>query len=274
MKLTLGISPCPNDTFIFDALVNKQIKIDDIEIECYFHDIEKLNTLAENNTYDISKLSFGAFLNLTDRYKMLRVGSAMGFGTGPLLIGKHKTSLKSLEGKKIAIPGKKTTAYLLLKLCTDIDFIPVEMIFSEIEDAIIKGEVAAGVIIHESRFTYESKGLHLIHDLGNAWELQTSAPVPLGTIAINNKVDRKYVPIIEDAIQKSIDIAYKRGGISDFVRNHAQEINDEVMQNHINLYVNEYSNYIPDEGLHAVETMFDLAFEKGFIKQKPDSILA
>lgn len=274
-KLTLAFSPCPNDTYIFDALVNKKIDTEDLDFTYHLGDVQELNEAAEKQTYDITKLSFFSFLSLAGTYYMLDAGSALGFGTGPLLIAKNRYTLEDLKHKTIAIPGEKTTANMLFSLAMPYPVTKKEMLFSDIENAILKGYVDAGVIIHENRFTYEQKGLVKIADLGELWEKKTSMPVPLGGIAVHKRVSPEIMKRVNNLIFKSIEYANKNANmptLPEFITCNAQEMSEDVMRKHINLYVNSYSLELGIAGKSAIISMFNKALEAGFISAIPKHI--
>lgn len=260
MKLTLGFSPCPNDTFIFDALVNKKIDTEGLEFVAILEDVETLNQWALLDKLDITKLSFPAFFRSLDNYLLLDSGSALGKGVGPLLISKAEvgpsTSL-SVNEKTIALPGINTTANLLFSFAYPEAQHKKFMIFSAIENAVLTGETDLGVIIHENRFTYQQKGLHKVIDLGEYWEEKMEAPIPLGGIAINQAVKNSTAIKVNELIRKSLEYAFQHYPfISDYVKQHSQEISEDVMRQHIDLYVNNYSLTLGKEGRKAIETLF------------------
>lgn len=261
MKLKIGISPCPNDTFIFDGIFNKSIDLAPFEFEFIFEDVQTLNLLASDGQIDIIKLSYAHFFNVLETYQMLRSGSALGFGVGPLLISNKTIKLNKIEFSKIAIPGKFTTANFLLKFAFPNVTHLIEMPFSEIEQAISMHQVDAGVIIHENRFTYQEKGLSLIQDLGTYWETKTHLPIPLGGIAIKRSFDIETKHQINELICQSILNSQSHyPNISNFVANHAQEMEKSVMRKHIDLYVNEYSVDIQEKGIEAVTKMQEILY--------------
>ncbi len=275
MLLTLAFSPCPNDTYIFDALVHQKVDTEGLAFEYSMADVEKLNEDAFAEKPDITKLSFHAYLHLAGRYLLLDSGAALGFGTGPLLISKQLSHIDELAGKTVAIPGEHTTANLLFSLAMKEQVQKKEMLFSDIENAILLGEVDAGVIIHENRFTYQQKGLHKLLDLGEFWEKQTGSPVPLGGIAAHNRLGKDVIAKVNRSIRRSVEYANAhKGEISDFTRCHASEMEVGVMQQHIALYVNEFSVNLGDTGKESVSRMFDYALEAGIIKQVPALIFA
>jgi 1,4-dihydroxy-6-naphthoate synthase len=280
MKLTLGFSPCPNDTFIFDALVNKKIDTEGLEFEPVLEDVETLNNWALQGKLDITKLSFPAFFQSLDNYVLLNAGSALGKGVGPLLIAKSDPdsnrdgSRKSeVDDKKIALPGINTTANLLFSFAYPGALRKIFIRYNEIEDFILKdssnvspptggGDLEGadlGVIIHENRFTYQQKGLHKVMDLGEYWEEKMKTPIPLGGIAISQSVKRSTALKVNELIRKSLDYAFANYPlITDYVKQHSQEMSEEVMRQHIDLYVNNYSLGLGEEGRRAIKTLFDV----------------
>lgn len=275
MKLSLGFSPCPNDTYIFDALVHHKVDTEGLEFEYFMADVEKLNSMAFIEHADITKLSFHAFLFLAGKYLLLDSGAALGFGAGPLVISKHLNNFNELKGKSIAIPGKFTTANLLFSLAMREKVTKIEMLFSEIEDSVLSGKTDAGLIIHESRFTYQSKGLKKLIDLGEFWEKLTSSPVPLGGIAIHSRLGVEVASKVQRSLRRSVDYANEhKGEVNEFISCHAQEMEVAVMQQHIDLYVNEFSVSLGVEGQKAINLMFDFAVEVGIIQSLPQRIYA
>ncbi|WP_423146407.1 menaquinone biosynthesis family protein [Rubrolithibacter danxiaensis] len=273
MKLTLGFSPCPNDTFIFDALIHHKIDTEGLEFEVLFEDVETLNQKAFNAELDITKLSFHAFAYVVKNYVLLDSGSALGFGVGPLLIAKEDYSspgyqdLKSrISNLKTGIPGKYTTANFLFSLAYPEAKNKVEVLFSNIEDRLLNGDIDLGLIIHENRFTYQQKGLHKIIDLGEFWENLTECAIPLGGIVINRKLPDEVKQKVNRLVRKSVEFAFQHPQSAiDFIRSHAQAMEEEVMYKHIELYVNNYSVELGDEGRKAIKILFDTALEKGII---------
>ena len=256
MKLTLGFSPCPNDTFIFDALVHHKIDTEGLEFEVIFADVEQLNKWAFQRKLDITKLSYNAFTHCVNDYALLDSGSALGNNCGPLLIKKPNTILT--KESKIAIPGKYTTANMLLNIAFPNHQNKVEMLFSEIENKVLEGRVDAGLIIHENRFTYEDKGLEKVKDLGEFWEEETGLPIPLGGIVTNRRLPLATQQKIERVLRKSVEFAFENPNSSaDYVKFHAQEMGKEVVDAHIALYVNNYSISLRGQGRKAVELLFE-----------------
>src|ERR1019366_5232120 len=239
-KITLGFSPCPNDCFIFDAMIHGKINTEGLQFEVVMEDVEALNQKAFTDELDITKLSFFAFAHVTKFYQLLNSGSALGKGCGPLLVANSKFKIESTT--KIAIPGKYTTANFLLSLAFPDAKNKVETLFSDIEDAVLSGKVDAGLIIHENRFTYEQKGLKKLIDLGEYWETLTNAPIPLGGIVAKRNLPNDLKQKINRVIRKSVEFAFANPKSSlNFVKAHAQEMSEEVMYKHIDLYVNNYS---------------------------------
>lgn len=256
MKLTLGFSPCPNDTFIFDALVHNKIDTEGLEFEVIFADIEKLNKWAFVGQLDVIKLSYNAFTHCINQYILLDSGSALGRNCGPLLIKKLNTILSSES--KIAIPGKYTTANMLLSIANPEYTNKVETLFSEIENDILSGQVDAGLIIHENRFTYKDKGLKKVKDLGEFWEQRTGLPIPLGGIVIKRDLPFEIQKKFERVLRKSVEYAFEnRESSSEFIKFHAQEMEQEVLDAHIDLYVNEFTVSLGLEGERAVNKVFE-----------------
>jgi 1,4-dihydroxy-6-naphthoate synthase len=280
MKLTLGFSPCPNDTFIFDALIHHKIDTEGLEFEVTFEDVETLNHKAMQGELDITKLSFHAFAYVVDKYALLDAGSALGFGVGPLLICK-KENIARIESElnaspntlRTAIPGKFTTANFLLGIAYPQLSSKKEMVFSAIEDALLNDEIDLGLIIHENRFTYQEKGLHKIMDLGNYWEQLTACAIPLGGIVINRNLGIAVQQKVNRLIRKSIEFAFAnpKSGL-DFIRQHAQEMEESVMYKHIELYVNKYSIDLGAEGRKAIDTLFAMATANGVIPTFEESL--
>ena len=279
MKLTLGFSPCPNDTFIFDAMVNGKIDTHGLSFEVVLEDVETLNKFAGDQKLDITKLSYSSFLQNLVEYALLHSGSALGKGVGPLLVCR-KSELEKWNDRdlrsaaKIAIPGRNTTANLLLSLAFPEIANKQEIIFSEIEQAVLSGAFDMGLIIHESRFTYEQKGLVKVLDLGDWWENKTNALIPLGCIAIKRDIDKEIAKKVDSIIKESIQYAWGNyPALSDFVKEHAQEMQEDVMRKHIELYVNNYTKDLGDEGRRAVTRLFEEAKKIGLIKEElPQSI--
>lgn len=258
MTFTLGFSPCPNDTFIFDALVNKKIDTEGLDFKVVLEDVETLNQWAMQGKLDISKISYGVLPLVLDQYNLLDAGGALGKGVGPLLIAKSDIPLSGLETHTIAIPGERTTAHLLFSLAFPEARQKKFMIFSAIEAAVLSGQVDCGVIIHENRFTYQQKGLVKLMDLGEFWEKTTGAPIPLGGIIFRKEGHPDMQKKINRLIRKSLDYAFHHYPIlPDYVRQHSQEMDEQVMRQHIDLYVNAYSLSLGEDGKKAVQTLLD-----------------
>ena len=278
MMLTLGFSPCPNDTFIFDALVNGGIDTGDLRFEPVLEDVETLNRWASEEKLHITKLSYSAFLHLADRYALLRSGSALGRGVGPLLLSRAPLLADIdlatwLKSARIAIPGKQTTANLLLSLAFPAANNKTELLFSDIEAAVLTGEYNAGLVIHESRFTYAARGLNKLLDLGDWWEKETGTAIPLGGICARRDLPPDVVLRIDELLRQSIGMGWKRHPqLSPYVVQHAQEMSEDVMRQHIALYVNEHTTDLGEEGERAVQTLFAKAVEAGVITEIPEKI--
>lgn len=272
MKLTLGFSPCPNDTFIFDALIHHKIDTEGLEFEVYYDDVETLNQKALRGELNITKLSFHAFAYVANQYALLDSGSALGFGVGPLLISKKHFNSEAAQLRtqnselKVGIPGKYTTANFLLGIAYPELQNKQELVFSEIESALLEEKIDLGLIIHENRFTYQDKGLNKIVDLGDYWEKLTGCAIPLGGIVINRNLERDVQLKVNRLIRQSVEYAFAHPKSSiDFIREHAQAMEESVMYKHIELYVNKYSINLGEEGRKAVDTLFKLAQERGII---------
>lgn len=264
MNLSLGFSTCPNDTFIFDAMVNGRIDTEGLRFNLHLADVEELNQMAFASELDITKVSYHAFAYLSAQYQLLTSGSALGFNNGPLLISKHKIFPDELNGLRIAIPGKYTTANLLLSIAYPALQNKKEYLFSDIEEVILSEEADAGVIIHENRFTFEKKGLKKIVDLGEYWEQQTGMPIPLGGIITRRNFPLEIRHKINRILRRSVEYAFQNPNDSmPFVRKHAQSMEESVMQSHIRLYVNEYSVELGDKGKEAITMLYS----KGVSKQ-------
>lgn len=273
MELTLGFSPCPNDTFIFDALIHKKIDTEGLTFKVFFDDVETLNQKALRGELDITKLSFHAFAYVAAQYALLDAGSALGFGVGPLLICK-KENLENINSQletehcqlKTGIPGKYTTANFLLGVAYPQLRDKQEMVFSDIEDALLNDEIDLGLIIHENRFTYQAKGLHKVVDLGAYWEEHSGCAIPLGGIVVNRKLPLEVQQKVNRLVRKSVEYAFAnpKSGI-EFIRAHAQAMDEEVMYKHIELYVNRYSLDLGKEGRKAIDTLFAKATENNVI---------
>jgi 1,4-dihydroxy-6-naphthoate synthase len=264
-KLRIGFSPCPNDTFIFDALIHGKIDTEGLEFDVCMADVEELNLMAFRGELDITKLSYHAFLHILEEYVMMDSGSALGNNCGPLLI-KNVGDKNPIESDLIAIPGKYTTANFLLNYAFPKLQNKQEVLFSDIESAIKNKQVSAGLIIHENRFTYADRGFEKVKDLGEYWEQSTGMPIPLGGIAIKRNFDKALQEKVQRLIRKSIEFAFNNPLESlEYVKLNAQEMDAEVMQKHINLYVNDYSISLGAKGKSAIQYMYDFSVEKKLI---------
>lgn len=261
MKFTIGFSPCPNDTFIFDALVNHKIDTDGFEFEAVMGDVQTLNKWAIDKKLAISKISYGVLPLVLNNYAVLNSGGALGKGVGPLLISKKMIEdfAEQMHKFSIAVPGENTTAHLLFSYAFPTAANKKFMIFHEIENAVLSGKVATGVIIHENRFTYQDKGLVKLLDLGEFWEQKTKAPIPLGGIVIDRNIDKAIQYKIDLLIRKSLEYSFSQYPIlSPYITAHAQEMNEEVMRKHIDLYVNDFSLQLGETGKSAVYKLLEV----------------
>lgn len=264
MRLTLGFSPCPNDTFIFHALVSGRVEVEGVRFRERLEDVETLNRLALDGELDVTKASYGAIPHLLEHYQLLRSGGALGRGCGPLLVVREGTAVTEVHRGPIAIPGRLTTANLLLRLWDPTLAEGTEMVYSEIMPAVARGEVVAGLIIHESRFTYPLHGLERLMDLGEWWEGETGLPIPLGGILARRALGEELVRGLEAAIRRSVEHAFANPHDSEaYVRAHAQEMDPEVARRHIELYVNPYSIDLAAEGEAAVHELLARASAAG-----------
>ena len=263
MKLTVGFSPCPNDTFIFDALVNNKINTGGLSFDVIMEDVETLNEWALAGKQDITKLSYGVLPLVLDKYIVLNSGSALGSGVGPLLIcplrplkGELYEDKNEVENAIIAIPGENTTAHLLFSIAFPKAKNKIFIRYDEIENFVLEGK-GLGVIIHENRFTYADKGLHKIVDLGNFWEKETDNPIPLGGIVIKRSVNDEIKLQVDKLIRESIKYAYAHHykEITGYVKTHAQEMSEDIMRKHIDLYVNNFSIDLGEAGKNAVQKL-------------------
>lgn len=267
--MTLGFSPCPNDTFIFDAMVNGKIDTGGLSFDVVLEDVETLNQWAAEGKLDITKLSYNAFLKVIDKYALLHAGSALGKGVGPLLIKKAGAEMPALNDARIAIPGLATTANLLLSLAHPGATNKTEVLFSEIEERVLAGEFDAGLVIHESRFTYAQRGLERIMDMGDWWESTSGAAIPLGGIVIRRDIDPAIATRVDKLIRESLQYSWQRHPkLAPFVTDHAQEMSEDVMRKHIGLYVNEYSDDLGPVGEQAIRTLFEKASAAGLVEAK------
>ena len=275
MKLSLAFSPCPNDCFMFDAIVNRRIDLEGLEFAIHLGDVESLNDAALAGQAQISKLSYHAYAYCAERYALLDAGSALGRNCGPLLISKRPIARDEVAagGLRIAIPGRYTTANFLLGLAFPGAREKTEMVFSDVERAVLDGRVDAGVIIHENRFTYEARGLRKIVDLGELWERDTGAPIPLGGIVISRLLPDDVKQMVNRLVRRSVEYAFAHRDESlPFVRRHAQEMDEDVMYRHIDLYVNEFSIDLGPEGRRAVALLLERGRAAGIVPAPAASV--
>jgi 1,4-dihydroxy-6-naphthoate synthase len=275
MTLTLGFSPCPNDCFIFDAIVHRRVDLEGLSFDVRLADVETLNLEAFAGTLNITKLSYYAFAYCANRYVLLDAGSALGRNCGPLLISKRPITTDDVAsgGLRVAIPGTYTTANFLLGLAFPTAQRKTAIPFSEIEPAVLRGDYDAGLIIHENRFTYEAKGLRKILDLGEYWEQHTGMPIPLGGIVVSRMLPFDMQEAINRVVRRSVEYALAhREASMPFVRAHAQEMSEEIMYRHIDLYVNDYSVDLGHDGRQAVVCLFDQARTAHMIPATPDRL--
>lgn len=261
MKLTLGFSPCPNDTFIFDALVNKKINTKGFDFEVHLEDVQTLNNWALEERLDVSKISYGVLPLVLKHYTVLNSGGALGKGVGPLLISKKTIPnlASEIENLTIAIPGENTTAHMLFSLAFPTAKKKKFLVFNQIENAVLSGDVDAGVIIHENRFTYQQRGLTKLMELGEYWEEQTGAPIPLGGIIAKKSFPFEKLKQLDNLITESVQYSFDHyPQLSSFIKDNAQEMEEDVMRKHIDLYVNNYSLKLGDEGRKAVRKLLDV----------------
>lgn len=285
MKLSLGFSPCPNDTFIFDALIHHKIDTEGLDFDVEYHDVETLNQKAFKKELAITKLSYHAFAYVVEDYELLDAGSALGFGVGPLLITKNQELAEKLSAYagealpeefqhlKIGIPGKFTTANFLLGLAYPELQNKEILVFSDIESALLNDDIDLGLIIHENRFTYQAKGLFKVVDLGEFWEKTTESPIPLGGIVISRDLPNEIKDKVNRLIRKSVEYSFAnpKSGL-EYIRSHAQEMEESVMYKHIELYVNQYSIDLGELGKKAITSMFDRANELNIVPKTEKNI--
>ncbi|OFX51838.1 MAG: 1,4-dihydroxy-6-naphthoate synthase [Bacteroidetes bacterium GWA2_30_7] len=272
-KITLGFSPCPNDTFIFDALVNRKIENKDFEFELKIADVEELNKMILNSELDVSKISYHLYPFVNENYQILNSGSALGNNNGPILISKHKIYLDEINNLKIAIPGKYTTANLLFSIFFPNAKNKHEYLFSDIEEVILSNEVYAGLIIHETRFTYMKHGLKKIIDLGEKWENEMKQPLPLGGISIKRTIREDIKLKINNLISSSVKHAFENPlGTYNYIKQYSQSLSEEVIQNHINLYVNNFTIDLKEKGRNSIETLFKKAIENKLVPELKSKI--
>jgi len=266
MAYTLAYSPCPNDTYIFAALTNGLLG-DAPDVRVHLADIDELNKSAAHSEFELTKVSYGAIPLLMDRYRILAAGGAIGRGCGPLLVARPAAApplFADVARKRIAIPGERTTAFMLLQLALGMRPKNVVMRFDQIIDAVARGQVDAGLIIHESRFTYRDAGLIAIADLGEWWENMTLLPIPLGAVVVRNDIDAAQTQRIDSAIRRSLAFARaNENAVMPYVREHAVEMSDDVMRAHIDLYVNDFTDDLGEVGREAVHSLFARARAAG-----------
>ncbi len=265
MPYSVAFSPCPNDTFMFWAMLHRQVDTHGLAFQVHLKDIEQLNLAATEEAFDVTKISYAQYPKISEAYQLLTSGSALGFGNGPLLISKKKVYPDEIPYLQIAIPGVYTTANMLFTIAYPAASDKKEYLFSDIEEVVLSNEADAGLLIHETRFTYESKGLHKIVDLGEYWENETGLPLPLGAIAVrrdlNPQIKMQLNGILRESVRYALQHPYQP---TEFVAQHAQSMDLEVCRRHINLYVNDYSVDLGEKGVHAVNNLFFKGKEAGF----------
>ena len=273
MKLTLGFSPCPNDTFIFEAMVHGRVDTEGLEFDWFLADVEELNRRALEGTVDITKMSYHAYARAAAGYLILDSGSALGRSNGPLVVSRRRIAPVELDNAVIAIPGLYTTANLLFSIFWPEATGKREYLFSDIPEAVLSGKADAGLIIHETRFTYRAMGLSLVADTGAMWEEMTGLPVPRGGIVVNRSLEPAVAAKVSWIIRRSIEYARTSPRESaDFIRRHARETEEEIAREHIKLYVNDFSLSLGEEGRQAIRKLFAVAQEKGVIESLPERI--
>lgn len=268
MNLSLCFSTCPNDTFMFDALVNKRIDLQGLKFDVALADIEELNKNALRAIPDITKISINAYGAVSENYQLLSSGSALGRGVGPLVVSKRKIYPDEVRYAKIAIPGVQTTANLLFSLAYPDANDKKVYLFSDIEDVVLSNEMDVGVVIHETRFTYQKRGLIKLNDLGDFWETETGLPIPLGGIAIRRDLSQNVKVLVQQLIAQSVNFAFANPDLStNYVRTYAQEMDVEIMRKHIQLYVNSYSADLGDSGRSAINFLLEKGRSLKFFDQ-------
>jgi len=273
MKLKLGFSPCPNDTFIFEALVNGRIDTEGVSFDWFLADVEELNRRAMEGTVDVTKMSFHAYAMAAANYLILDSGSALGRNNGPLVVSRRKIYPDELDNALIAIPGRYTTANLLFSIFWPGASRKREYLFSDIPEAVLSGEADAGLIIHETRFTYLSLGLRKVADTGEYWEKMTGMPVPLGGIVVNRGVNEDIAGKVSRSIRRSIEYAWADPSASvEFIRRNAREIDTAVTKEHISVFVNNFSLSLGQEGKAAIARLYSVAQERNVIGTLPERI--
>lgn len=272
-KISLGFSTCPNDTYIFDAMVHDKINTEGLEFDVVLGDVEELNQKALKAELDVTKISYHAFSKIANNYLLLDSGSALGYKNGPLLISKHKIYPDEVKDVIIAIPGFNTTANLLLSIAFPEAQNKKEYLFSDIEEAVLSNEVDAGLIIHENRFTYEQKGLQKIRDLGEFWEEETGLPIPLGGIAVNKNLDKETQLKMNRVLKRSVEFAFENPKSAyPYIKQYAQEMDEDVMYKHIELYVNDFSRELGVDGRKAIEVLYNKAISLGILPKMGEQI--
>lgn len=264
--LTFGYSPCPNDTFMFNAIANGDVTVGGCRIRPELHDVETLNSLAMNGRLDITKLSFYAWLKVKAQYRLLGSGSAMGLGCGPMLIAREPIDPSQIAACRVVLPGRWTTAHLLFRLYAPTADRRIFTTYDRIFETLAAGQADCGVIIHESRFTFEAAGFRPVADLGAWWEQKTGLPIPLGGIAARKNLGAVLIGKIDDALRASIQRAMDDPAAAlPYIRRHAQEMNDSVLTEHIHTFVNDFSLMLPQAGRRAIETLERMAREAGAV---------
>lgn len=271
-QLTLAYSPCPNDTFLFYHLIHENIS-ENFSVKEELHDVEKLNIYSEQKKFDVTKLSFFAYFHVMDGYTLLNSGSALGRGCGPLLVKKKGKNLQKIKGEKILVPGLKTTANLLLNVYLDKNFQPEPIRYDLIMDKILLEEFDLGVIIHEERFTYEERGLEKVIDLGDYWENLTGKAIPLGAIAIKRSIDNELQKEFDLSLKKSLYLAYQfPKKTRKYILDNSQVKDEEVVKSHIDLYVNDFTKDLGQEGKEAVFALWEKAKSLGLVKENKNKM--
>ncbi len=271
-QLTLAYSPCPNDTFLFYHLIHENIS-ENFSVKEELHDVEKLNIYSEQKKFDVTKLSFFAYFHVMDGYTLLNSGSALGRGCGPLLVKKKGKNLQKIKGEKILVPGLKTTANLLLNVYLDKNFQPEPIRYDLIMDKILLEEFDLGVIIHEERFTYEERGLEKVIDLGDYWENLTGKAIPLGAIAIKRSIDNGLQKEFDLSLKKSLYLAYQfPEKTRKYILENSQVKDEEVVKSHIDLYVNDFTKDLGQEGKEAVSALWEKAKSLGLVKENKNKM--
>ncbi|MBE7413442.1 MAG: 1,4-dihydroxy-6-naphthoate synthase [Leptospiraceae bacterium] len=266
-KLTLAYSPCPNDTFLFFHLIH-ELQSDFLKFIEELHDVEELNKSAEIAKYDITKLSFAKYFQVMDKYILLNTGSALGQNCGPILIKKKDSSTLDPVGQSILVPGLNTTANLLLSLYLKNNFTPIPIRYDKIIPQMEQENYSLGVIIHEERFTFEKRGFEKLIDLGEWWEKETNCPIPLGAIAIKRSISKNIQNQVDKALRNSLEFAWKYPSkTKEYILKHSQSISEEVVNEHINLYVNQFTKNLGEKGRGAVQTLYRKAIESGVAKE-------